>query len=128
MVPPPQATEQAVQARHAPTSQSTGQWCTLHFCNRFKVGHAAPPCAASTTIDRVDICTPLPHDLVQPDHDDHVLTWQSTAQGRLLHDRDSSSDGHAVPPLRAGRVTERLRDWMPPPQVAEQPPTVQDGT
>jgi len=92
------------------------------------VGRAAPPCAASTTIDRVDICTPPPHDLVQPDHDDHVLTWQSTGQGWLLQDWDSSNDGHAVPPLRAGRATERLRDWTPPPQVAEQPPTVQDGT
>jgi hypothetical protein len=43
------------------------------------------------------------------------LTWQSTAQQKVLHAWDSKMLGHAAPPYALGVMMERVRCCSPPP-------------
>jgi hypothetical protein len=58
--PPPQVWEQAFQAPHALTVQSTGQLSALHFDVSMVWPHATPPWAAAVTTDLVCDLKPPP--------------------------------------------------------------------
>jgi len=117
--PPPHVLEQVDHADQVLTWQSTGHGCVLHVWVCDKVGHTAPPLATGTVTVRDWVCRPPPHVCEQIDHADHALTTQLTGQGCTLHDRSSTNDGHATPPLADCTVTVRVWRCLPPPHVAE---------
>jgi hypothetical protein len=51
-----------------------------------------------------------------------VVLQHVTGHGSVLQARDSSSAGHAAPPLAAAVTMLRVRTWVPPPQGSEQGP------
>src|SRR3954465_5542581 len=81
-----------------------------------------PPFAAGVVTVRLRVWVPPPHVAEQVDQSLQALTAQSTGIGHawVLHAWLSISAGQAMPPFAAGAVPVRLRDWVPPPHVAEQ--------
>jgi len=59
--PPPQRSEQAVQADQGLTAQFTGHGRELQGRFSMSVGHAAPPKAAAVETRRERDCEPPPH-------------------------------------------------------------------
>jgi len=59
--------------------------------------------------DRLWDCTPPPQDLEHVDHADQAPTTQGRGHGWVLQLCCSDKDGHALPPLRAAMLTERVR-------------------
>ena len=56
-----------------------GQSCMLQsICSDMVEGHAAPPLEAGVTTERVRLCLPPPHVLVQVVHSAQYETLQST--------------------------------------------------
>jgi hypothetical protein len=131
--PPPHALEQLPEGTKALMTQSTetaggarvggGHACVLHGVGETCTfndgsGHGCPPLAAGTTTVWSIICTPPPQATVQLPEGVGALMTQSTGtggvvgHGSVLHgvgDGMTLDDGsgHALPPLAAGRTTDR---------------------
>jgi len=120
--PPPHVRVHADHAVHDDTEQWTGQFCVLQFLDCERAGHAAPPLAAATTIDRVCVCEPPPQEAEHLDHADQPLTTQWTGHAWVLHACCCVNDGHAVPPNAAVVMTDRMDIWLPRPHGAEHAP------
>ena len=70
----------------------------MHACVSAVCGHTAPPFSGSTLVRERD-WKPLPQDLVHVDQTDgNVPTTQLTGHAWLLHERDSLTLAHALPP------------------------------
>ena len=94
--------------------QSAGHACVLQARVSVECGHATPPDEGST-VARLRLCEPVPHDLVQVDQALKADTTQLTAHGCELHERASDSCGHVAPP-NVGATCERLRFCQDVPQ------------
>ena len=112
--PPLQELVQADHVLKAPTPQSVAQGAALQARVSAECGHAAPPSVGST-VARLRLCEPVPHDLVQVDQALKADTTQLTAHGCELHERTSELCGHAAPP-NVGATCERLRFCQDVPQ------------
>ena len=97
-----------------PMPQSAGHACVLQARVSAECGHAVPPFEGST-VARLRLCEPVPHDLVQVDQALKADTTQLTAHGCELHERTSELCGHAAPP-NVGATCERLRFCQEMPQ------------
>jgi hypothetical protein len=64
----------------------------------------------------VRLCSPPPHDLVHVVQAVNEDTAQCTAHGPMLQSTTSVGRGHDAPPF-CGAVSERERDFVPPPHV-----------
>jgi hypothetical protein len=96
-VPAPQLLVQVDQAFHV-IWQSMGQECELQFRLLAMVAHALPPWAAVETMERVLVCTPLPH---SSEHVVQVLyleTMQSIGHSKMLQRAISFGSGQSLPP------------------------------
>ena len=89
--PYPQLTVQGLHLVHWVLTQSTGQVVTAHSCTALTAGHAVPPWLASVVIERVRICVPPPHVLLQMLQRSHSETAQSTGHGRSLQSASRDS-------------------------------------
>ena len=69
---------------------------------------------------RERVLDPLSQVLVHADQMPNAVCTQSTGQASSLQLRVSSRVGQTTPECSALVVTERVRDWEPPPQVLEQ--------
>lgn len=102
--------------------QSTGHGSKLHARLSVRVGHAFPPRRAGCTIWRVLACapdpSPMPHDLEQSPHDDHLPALQSTAGHTFVpHCCFCQSEPHGEPRNMGLCSTFRVRVCRPPPHV-----------
>ena len=111
--PPLQELVQADHVLKAPTPQSVAQGAALQARVSAECGHAAPPSVGST-VARLRLCEPVPHDLVQVDQTPKLLTPQLTGHACELQERASTACGQAVPP-KVGCTMERLRCCEPEP-------------
>jgi len=68
---------------------------------------------------RVRVWTPPPHEAEHCDHGEK-MPEQSTGQPCVLQPRCSWRDGHCAPPFFGWTRIVRVRDCVPPLQVAEQ--------
>ena len=85
--------------------------------------HATPSPELAVITLRARMRVPPPHKAEQLPHAAHVDNMQSTPlHSAALHPRLSASAPQAVPPFSAAVTTARLRDWTPPPHVAEHAP------
>jgi hypothetical protein len=85
-----------VQVDHAPkpgTEQSVAQAAALQARVSAECGHAAPPNIGAKLL-RLRFCEPVPHDLVQVDHEWNEPIAQFTAHGAALQTRVSARYGH----------------------------------
>jgi hypothetical protein len=82
-------------------------------------GQANPPSSGSSTTSRVRVCVPPPHSAVQFPQSSQSDMTQSFGQGSTLQSSVSKVFGQAFPPYEGGRVTSRVRFWIPPSQLAE---------
>jgi len=91
-----------------------GETCTFNDGS----GHGCPPFAAGTTTVWIIICTPPPQATVQLPDGVGALMTQSTGKGgvvghgSVLHGVGDGmtlvdGSGHSLPPLAAGRTTDR---------------------
>ena len=96
--------------------QSTGHAWVLQSCVSSACGHTVPPFVAAV-LGRLRSCEPVPHDLVHVDQAPQDAITQFKAQLCVLHARDSSVCGHALPPF-FGSTWLRLRCCEPVPHDA----------
>lgn len=94
-VPSPHVLEHALHNEKAEVMQFTGQELSLHDCSSDKLGQIAPLCKGWFVTDRVRVCSPPPHDIVQVLHCEKALTSQSTGHGPRLHIVVSARCGHS---------------------------------
>ena len=118
--PPPHFSEQWPYQEKGETLQLTGQPKVLQDLVTRRPGQALPPWAVGTVTMRVLVLRPELQDLVQVEKGVQAETTQSTGQLCLLQ-RRLAVPGQSSPPWEAARVTTRVRDWMPVPQLFEQP-------
>jgi hypothetical protein len=138
-VPPPHGSEQVEKALQSPTTQSTGfgvgsgvgrgvgaavgagvgHASTSHAFSSCRIaGHASPPSLCNWVISRERAVTPGPHVALHAVQSVQAASSQSTGQGAVAQSAVSVVLGHSAPPC-SGSVTVRIRDRVPPPQVAE---------
>ena len=95
--PVPHDLVQVDQAIQDPTPQSAAHTWVLHARVSAECGHAAPPLEGST-VARLRLCEPVPHDFEHVDQRAKLFTTQLTGHACSLHWRASLSCGQALPP------------------------------
>jgi len=118
----PQVFEHWPKSPKAPTWQATGQHCVLQDRASERAGQAWPLQEAFRVIDRVLVCCPPPHCLLQAPQALKLDTAQATGQHWVLQFRVSERLGHALPPQEAFVVTDRVLVCCPVPHCLEQAP------
>jgi hypothetical protein len=91
----------------------------LQVVDAVKVGHTTPPKATWVVTERDLVLDPVPHVLVQRPYLDQPETLQSIGQAKVLQFLFSAVDGQFTPPYAALVRTERVRRFVPVPQVFE---------
>jgi hypothetical protein len=66
-------------------------------------------------IERVRVCWPVPHDLVQSSQEENGVVAQCCGQGSSLHDKVSSVSLHVSPPHDGSVMMLRDLYLLPPP-------------